>query len=105
MRDLILSPCPERFWGPPSLLSNAYQGLFPWGYSDRGVKLTTRPHLVTRSKNAWSYTVTPPVRLHGVVLIKIKHSGDSTFTFTFTTEMKIQVEVFWIVTSYGDVVW
>jgi hypothetical protein len=24
-------PCPERFWGPPSLLSNGYQGLFPWG--------------------------------------------------------------------------
>jgi hypothetical protein len=22
--------CPERLWGPPSLLSNGYQGFFPW---------------------------------------------------------------------------
>jgi hypothetical protein len=33
-----------------------------------GVKLTTHLHLVPRSKNAWSYTYTPPIRLHGVVL-------------------------------------
>jgi len=24
-------PRPERFWGPPRLLSNGYQGLFPCG--------------------------------------------------------------------------
>jgi hypothetical protein len=23
-------PRPERLWGPPSLLPNGYQGLFPW---------------------------------------------------------------------------
>jgi hypothetical protein len=24
------SPCPDRLWGPPSLLSNGYQGFFTW---------------------------------------------------------------------------
>jgi hypothetical protein len=37
-------------WGPPSLLSNGYQELFPWGWSGRGVKLTTHFHLVPRSR-------------------------------------------------------
>jgi hypothetical protein len=32
------------------------------------VKLTTHLHLVPRSKNAWSHTSTPPIRLHGAVL-------------------------------------
>jgi len=32
------------------------------------VKLTTHLHLVLRSKNAWSYTSTSPIPLHGVVL-------------------------------------
>jgi hypothetical protein len=40
----------------------------PWGQRDRGVKLTTQLHLVPRSKNEWSYTFTPPIRFHGVVL-------------------------------------
>jgi len=43
------------------------------------VKLTTHLYLVPRSKNAWSYTSTPPIRLRGVMLVK-KSTG-TTFPF------------------------
>jgi hypothetical protein len=33
-----------------------------------GVRLTTYLHLALRSKNAWSYTSTSPICLHGVML-------------------------------------
>jgi hypothetical protein len=51
----------------PSLLSNGNQGLFPWGQSGRGVKLTTHVYVVPRSKE-WSCNPIPPIRLHGMVL-------------------------------------
>jgi hypothetical protein len=44
------------------------RGSFPGGKAAGRVKMTTRLHLVSRSKNQWSYTSTPPVRLHSVVL-------------------------------------
>jgi len=41
-------PRTVRLWSPPGLLYKGLQGLFPWGYSARSVKLTTHPHLVPR---------------------------------------------------------
>jgi hypothetical protein len=40
----------DRFWGPPSVLSNGYRGIFPGGYNDRGVEVTSHLQLVTRSR-------------------------------------------------------
>jgi len=39
------------------------------------LKQTTHLHLVPRSKNEWSYTFTPTIRLHGVVIILKKAQG------------------------------
>jgi hypothetical protein len=41
--------CPDRLWGPPSLLYNGYRGVLSPGLKrGRGVKLITHPHLVSR---------------------------------------------------------
>jgi hypothetical protein len=50
-----------------SLLSNEYRGLFPRGYSNRGVKLTTQIHLMQRSGMDELY-LHSRVCLHGAVL-------------------------------------
>jgi hypothetical protein len=63
------------------------------------MKLTTHLHLVPRTKNAWSYTSTPPIRLNGVVLSLKKHKDNFTCTSVFLikfyelpfSEIKLQV--------------
>jgi hypothetical protein len=58
----------DRLWVPPGLLSDGCRVFFPWGWGGRGVGLTTRLCLTPRLEITWSYTSTPPVRFHGVVL-------------------------------------
>jgi len=45
--------------------------------------------VLLRSKNAWIYTSTPSIRLHGVVLSWKKHRNNFTFTFTVYVARKI----------------
>jgi hypothetical protein len=54
------------------------------------MKLTTHLHLLPRSKNEWSYTSTPPIRLHGVVL---RYSTGTTLPFTFIRDMEDRNEI------------
>jgi hypothetical protein len=60
-------PRPDRFWGPPSLLSNNYRGRSP-GVKQPGRESDHSPPSSAEVENAWSYTSTPPMRFHGVGL-------------------------------------
>jgi hypothetical protein len=54
---------PDRFWGPSSLLSNGYGGLFP-GVMRPERKADHSPLSCTYVKDMWNYTATPPLHPH-----------------------------------------
>jgi hypothetical protein len=49
-------PRPDRFWGPPSLLSDGYQGLFLLGVKWPGRESDHSPPSSAEVKNTWSCT-------------------------------------------------
>jgi hypothetical protein len=68
---------PNWFWMVPSLLFSWYQGLFPWGQSGQCVKLTTRLHIVLRSRICGS--------IHPLIHTSSWHSAHThTHTDSFT---------------------
>jgi hypothetical protein len=76
---------PDRLWSPLSLLSNEYRGLFPRGWSDRCVKLTTHFQLVPRSRkygSIHSFLHTPSWR--SACLVEQRDN----FTVPFTSLLK-----------------
>jgi hypothetical protein len=57
----------NKWWAPPSFLQNEYWGLFPVAKA-AGREADHSPPSSAEVKNAWSYTSTPPIRLHDVLL-------------------------------------
>jgi hypothetical protein len=69
---------------PPSFLTNGYQGLFLWGQSGRGVKLTTHLHLVPRSRMRRAI---PPLLQHTFMAwCSVKKSTGTTLPIPYTPE-------------------
>jgi len=62
-------PRPDWPWGPHSLLTNGYQRLFFPGGKAAGGEAGHSPPPSVEVKNARNYTYTPPIDLHGAVLI------------------------------------
>jgi hypothetical protein len=75
-------PRPDRLWGPPSLLSNGYQGFFPWRQSGWGGKLTNHLHLVPRSRLRGAMYPLPQYAFMAWCSVKQKDRDNCTFTFT-----------------------
>jgi hypothetical protein len=72
-------PRPDRLWDPPSLLSNGYQGLFPWG-----MKLTTHVHLMPKSIMRGAILSLPQYNSMAWCSMKIKHRDNFTLRFFST---------------------
>jgi hypothetical protein len=61
-------PRPDRLWGPPTLLSNWYGGALSLEVKRPEREADHSPPSSETVKNAWSYTSTPIIRLHCLVL-------------------------------------
>lgn len=59
-RDFFFPPkCPDRLWGPPSILFTEHRELLPTG--ERGWSVNQTTHLSSAEfKNTWSHASTPP---------------------------------------------
>ena len=80
----ILRTCPDRPWGPPSILYNGYWA-FPGVKSGRGVTLTPHTLLVPWSRKGRAIPLLPLWAVRPVQSLSACTRVHFTFTFTFTS--------------------
>ena len=83
--DEISRNCPDRPWGPPSLLYNGYC-VFPGVKSSRGVTMTTSLPSSAVVKKEYSYMSNPPMRRTACTEPQCLTRVNFTFTYIGTTE-------------------
>jgi len=78
------------------------QSLIKWVPGAPSLQINRPGRLVQKSKNEWSCTSTPPIRLHGLLLsLKKQYRNNFTFTFYRTLDVLIRaVEVKFQHTSF-----
>ena len=82
----IFRTCPDRHWGPPSLLYNGYR-VFPGVKCGRGVTLTSHPLLVPWSRKGRAIPLLPLWAVRPVQSLSACTRVHFTFTFTFYHEI------------------
>jgi hypothetical protein len=81
--------CPDRPWGPPSLLYNGYR-VFPWSKERLGLGADLSPPSSAVVIKEYSYTSTPPMGRTACTEPQCLYKGAFYLTF-FNAQIKIQV--------------
>jgi len=66
--NFLFTATSRWLWGPPSLLSKGYQGLFPLGVKQPRYEADHSPQSIAKVTECMELYLHTPVHLHGVVL-------------------------------------